>query len=313
MSTKLDKYIHEYFEEICEEDTLATLGLRDEYIGASDIGSCLRKAFLSKQQKEKKHDLNQLIIFERGHVAEEIVAKMLRRLNPTPQVEVTGSTIFGMDIKAHIDFVLSSKKREVVIEVKTTSVPVDSPYESWILQVQMQMGLLKNKLPKKNISGYIVAMDLNTGWLKTFKVVPNQLLIDIAFKRANTLAKGIKFNIEPKSELEAFCSWCNFKENCPSTCSNSKKELPEDVKRVVRKLGELKQAEKELKANKAFLLEFMEATNIKNAKVDDTSITLVTRNNQYDIDLQKLKIEEPEIYSKYRKTTGNTYTYLKYV
>ena len=47
-------------------DTESSLGDRSTYVGASDVTSCLRKAYLSKIQPVE-HSLEQMIIFERGH------------------------------------------------------------------------------------------------------------------------------------------------------------------------------------------------------------------------------------------------------
>lgn len=101
--SKLEKFIEMNLPKVLAEDTASSLGDRSKYIGASDIGSCLRKGYLSKIQKVE-HDIAQHIVFERGHIAEGIVAKMLRGTPYREQVEVAGKASNGYDIKAHIDF-----------------------------------------------------------------------------------------------------------------------------------------------------------------------------------------------------------------
>jgi len=188
--TELDIYIETNLPKVLAKDTQNSLGDRSKYIGASDIGSCLRKAYLSKKQKVE-YDIAQHIVFERGHLAEGIVEKMLQGTNYTTQVEVCGKADNGFDIKAHLDFTVNNNKETVVIEAKSTSIPVDEPYESWIIQIQLQMGLLQKKYPNKQIRGYVIAIDVNSGWYKTFKVSQNQTLFDIAMNKKRNLESSL--------------------------------------------------------------------------------------------------------------------------
>mgnify|MGYP003427267098 FL=1 len=61
-------------------------------------------------------------------------------------------------------------KEVVIVEAKSTSNPIEQPYDSWVLQTQLQMWLLKNNKDynRKTIRGYIIAIDVNSGWYKTF-------------------------------------------------------------------------------------------------------------------------------------------------
>jgi CRISPR-associated exonuclease Cas4 len=60
---------------LSKQHTEETLGDRRSYLGASDIGQCSRKVVLERISP-KEHDLTTLLRFERGHMAEEIVAKV---------------------------------------------------------------------------------------------------------------------------------------------------------------------------------------------------------------------------------------------
>ena len=310
--TELDFYIEESLPKIIAEETKKSLGDRSKYIGASDIGSCLRKAYLSKKNIVE-HDIAQYIVFQRGHIAEQIVEKMLHDTNYTTQVEAKGKASNGFDIKAHIDFTIDSKKEIVVIEAKSTSMPVDEPYESWILQIQLQMGLLQKRYPNKLIRGYVIAIDVNTGWKKTFKVSQNQTLYDIAYNKANILAEALQKNKEPLAEQQLFCSKCPFKENCPALNSKTTSLLPLEVEKHIKKLGLLKKYEKESWSIKKLLKDFMQVTNKNVAKVNNTTIQLVSKENNYDMDVARFKIEEPELYSKYRKKNDNSYSFVKVI
>lgn len=310
--TELDFYIEESLPKIIAEETKKSLGDRTKYIGASDIGSCLRKAYLSKKHVVE-HDIAQYIVFQRGHLSEGIVEKMLQGTNYSTQVEAKGKAVNGFDIKAHIDFTINSKKEIVVIEAKSTSMPVNEPYESWILQIQLQMGLLQKKHPNKLIRGYVIAIDVNTGWKKTFKVSQNQTLYDIAYNKANILATALYKNEEPLAEQQLFCSKCPFKKDCPALISKSTTLLPLEVSKYIKKLGLLKQYEKEAWSIKKLLKDFMQVTNKNVAKVNNTTIQLVSKENNYDMDVARFKIEEPELYSKYRKKKDAPYSYVKVI
>ena len=101
--TKLDAFINKNLPKVLAEHTVNSLGDRSTYIGASDIGGCLRSSYLGKKQKVD-YDISQHIVFERGHLSEGIVAKMLEGTPYKTQVEAIGKADNGFPIKAHIDF-----------------------------------------------------------------------------------------------------------------------------------------------------------------------------------------------------------------
>ena len=114
-----------------------SLGDRSKYVGASDIGGCLRKSYLDKINPQEK-DAQTLAVLLRGHLAESLVAKALDAQNIKYQTQVELQEDF---IKAHLDFVFCSPKECVVVEVKSTNNIPDTPYTSWVLQIQLQMYL----------------------------------------------------------------------------------------------------------------------------------------------------------------------------
>lgn len=311
--SKLEKFIEMNLPKVLKEETLQSLGNRSEYIGASDIGSCLRKSYLSKTQNEV-HSVKQQIIFERGHLSEGIVAKMLKGTPYKEQVEVTGKTNNGFPLKAHIDFVVDFGIECVVIEAKSTSRPVDEPYDSWILQVQLQMGLLKSQCDKenKNIRGYVIAIDVNTGWYKAFSVNPNKVLFDMAMNNANILADGLVNKKCPNGEEQLYCSSCSFKGDCPAINRGAVEQLPNNVKEVVEKIKTLNNVEKEIKSQKALLKEYMVATDKTKVKSNDFTVSFVNVKGKDGIDVKRLKDEKPEIYNEYYKQQ-NGFSYVKII
>lgn len=311
--TKLDVFINKNLPKVLAKETANSLGDRSTYIGASDIGGCLRKAFLSKQQKTE-YDIAQHIVFERGHLSEGIVAKMLEGTPYKTQIEACGKADNGFPIKAHIDFVVDFGSELIVIEAKSTSIPVDEPYESWVLQTQLQMGLLKPIYKDKIIRGYIIAIDVNSGWYRTFEVAPNGTLYNIALENANKLANALKTNKCPDGELQLYCSKCPFKSDCSAVTKGADKQLPINIKANIRKLKSLQSAEKEIKKIKDEIKSFMEATNIKVAKCNDITVSLNEfSQDKYSIDMGKLRVEQPNIYAQYRTISTNKTKYLKII
>lgn len=311
--SKLEKFIEKNLSKVLKEETLKTLGNRSEYIGASDIGSCLRKAYLSKTQNEV-HSVKQQIIFERGHLSEGIVEKMIKGTPYKEQVEVIGKTNNGFPVKAHIDFVVDFGSECVVIEAKSTSIEVDEPYDSWILQVQLQMGLLKSQCDKenKNVRGYIIAINVNTGWYKAFEVKPNKTLFDIAMNNANILANGLVNKQCPDGDEQLYCSSCSFKGNCPAINRGFVEQLPNDVKKVVEKIKTLSSVEKEIKSQKTLLKEYMIATDKTRVKSNDFTVSFVNIKGKDGVDIKRLKNEKPEIYNEYYKQQ-NGFSYVKII
>ena len=60
--------------------------------------------------------------------------------------------------KFYLSLFVDFGKEVVVVEAKSTSNPIEQPYDSWVLQTQLQMDLLKKNKEYKNktIRGYIV-------------------------------------------------------------------------------------------------------------------------------------------------------------
>ena len=312
---KLKQFIDKNFPKVLAKETELSLGDRSKYIGASDIGSCLRKAYLSKTE-HVEHSIAQHIVFQRGHIAEQIVEKMISSTPVSKQVEVKGKAENGYEIKAHIDFTVDFTDSIVVIEAKSTSLQIDQPYESWILQVQLQMGLLmqqqKRKRKYKEIRAYIIALDVNSGWYKTFEISPNKALFDIAMSRVDILANALVSKTEPAAEVQLYCSKCAFKHDCPAITKMTEENLPADVAEIVSKLVKVKEVEKEIKEMKNQLKSFMESTKISIAKAGNNTVSLVKRRGKKTVDTDLLQQVAPDIYAQV-ECHGDGYSYLKVV
>lgn len=168
------------------------------------------------------------------------------------------------------------------------------------------------KYPNVDVRGYVVAINVNTGWHETFEIKPNSMLRDISLQRANTLAEALVSKIEPEAEVQLYCSKCDFKANCPAVTKLTQNTLPEDVQKVVEYIAEKAYVEKEIKAAKKQLEEFFEATGMKYAKAGDKTVSYHTNSGKETIDIQLLKAMYPDIYEQV-KCRDKGYSYIKVV
>ena len=233
------------FREALKKDTENSLGDRSRYIGASDISGCLRSSYLSKVAK-KEDDISQLLTFERGHQFENIVRKFLYGETFKEQVEIKNAkTSNGFPLKPHLDFVIYDKERKkaTIVEAKSTKNIIEL-YESYVLQIQIQMGLLQEQCGNKwTVNGLIFVISTESEY-GIFPVEQNKTLFDMAMQRADVLADAIKKGIEPEAEIQAYCSMCPFKGDCKAVSKGVDKQLPFNIKSSIRKLKTLQKAEK---------------------------------------------------------------------
>ncbi len=73
---KFDEFVAKNLPKALKKDTEQSLGDRSKYIGSSDIGGCLRKAYLDKTTNYE-HDLATLIRFQRGMLLKALLKKCL--------------------------------------------------------------------------------------------------------------------------------------------------------------------------------------------------------------------------------------------
>ena len=306
--SRLEAFIERNLPKVLKEESIASLGDRKQYVGSSDVGGCLRKSYLDKV-RDTEYDMATLIRFERGHLSEGIVRKMLTGLEVQEQVEVKGM-VHGFGLKSHIDFMLENKDECVVVEAKSVGSSITEPYSSWVLQVQYQLHLLKINR-NKPVRAYIVAIDLNSGWFKTFEVAYNETLAQMALRRATQLINAIKQNQEPNAEEQLYCSMCPHKADCP-LMNAGVVEVQGDMQQLARELADLnnqkKELEKVLDAKKAEMEEFMRTAKIQKVRAENNFISLTNDLSYSSIDTKVLKQEEPELYEqllgKYGKETS---------
>lgn len=304
---KFDIFVAQNLPKALKKASLQSLGDRASYVGSSDISSCLRKTYLDKTS-ENDYDLTTLIRFQRGHIAEGIVKVMLDGLNPISQLELN-SSYEGATLKAHIDFALENKDEIVIVEVKSVSTTVSEPYLSWNLQVQYQMAMLA-KSKSKNIRAFVVAINVNTGWFKSFEIERNEALTQIAFEKAKKLSLALQSKVEPEAEIQLFCGVCPHKATCPLMLKGAN-ELNGELLSVAQSLillnAKKKELESELDEKKAILEEYMRSHNVKKLQVNDSFITLSNDTTSTSFDTKALQKDNPDLYEelfkKYQKSS----------
>ena len=238
---------------LSKQHTAETLGDRRNYLGASDIGQCPRKVILERIN-QKEHDLATLLRFERGHMAEEIVAKVFAAAGFTNferQVEINVSSDV-VPFLVHLDFIFTSKidKVKSILEVKSGSVP-STPYGSWESQLYIQMGALIEQYPDYTIKGALLSLDLANGEIGFFSGYNPDKTV---FQSLKTKAEGIWSDYQAMlqgDEVELttvpglLCGgYCNHLLDCPRFAAQ---EAP-DMAGIVEDLQHLQAEEKSLKA-----------------------------------------------------------------
>lgn len=295
---KFDEFVAKNLPKALKKASLQNLGDRASYVGSSDISACLRKTYLDKVS-EVEYDLATLIRFQRGHIAEGVVEAMLDGLNPTCQLELN-SSYEGVELKAHIDFTLETKDEIVIVEAKSVSSQVSEPYLSWNLQVLYQIAMLA-KNTSKNIRAYVVAINVNTGWFKSFEIEKNEALTKIAFDKAKSLVNALQNKQEPDGEIQLYCASCPHKITCPLMLKGASElsgELLEVAKDLITLNAKKKELESELEEKKAIIEDFMRSSNAKKLQAEKAFITLSNDTVITSFDTKALQKDNPDLYEK---------------
>lgn len=270
-----------------------SLGDRSTYIGASSATGCLYKAYMDAIEKPAV-DSKQIFVFERGHQLEEMIRKGLNGLgwneinsidehrlgmkSVIHQEEVCGIGDYGF-IKAHIDFVFVSLKELVIKEIKSSATLPLSPYLSHIYQVQLQMWLLKQRYPDRNVRASVVYHNWDTGESIDYPIEENTALLNIALDQAVTLWNAFQQQTAPKPTQQLYCSKCAYKGSCPALCFGAETDLPEDLIELASRLSDYKLADKSMRKLKENFKALLISAGLKKAVIGENVLEIV--NGQY--------------------------------
>lgn len=306
------------------------LGHRSEYLGASEVGTCLRHAIASKLTPEAL-DLESMGRMLSGRALENEVVQLVRtalngRLRNTGrnQMEVEHPEF---PFKAHPDgrIIGDTPDGDGVLEVKTASSAAFKRYKSeglpqnYVDQVQAQMGL----------SGLSWAMVVlvsreNLAELATFRIEFDADHYACLEERARRWHQAMQqdspleyFDGEPD---RGYCYSCPFKTDCPAHLSLRKASEAGKISDTIRlqlecQIEELEQLEREVEPLEARVGELraqikdtLMAYALGKVVVQAGSAQMVT-STRTSFDAKALQRDAPEIHERYLKTS--TYSNLR--
>jgi CRISPR-associated exonuclease Cas4 len=254
--------------------------------------------------------LEQQIVFERGHLAENIIHESLIRhceddVNNFVASQCEVAYPGNKNIKAHIDFVLSKTDVEskptlrTVIEVKTATM-VSEPYDSWVSQCIFQQGLLMLENPEIQVQGYVLCLDLKTGKIAEFKVEYDDEVFKNLIERAEYLLdllnqKEIDFAVIPQKE-SVLCGYCAFQADCPAY--QDKGDIPEDLQGLIKEYFQINVMKKDFDKKLDVLKEQITAYGPFKANIEGIKASY-TCSKMMSLDIKALKLNEPELAEMY--------------
>ena len=263
MSDQLMLTLQAALQQFAQEQSVATLGDRATYLGASDIGACPRTTILTKLHPPE-NDLITLLRQRRGHMAEEVIATAFTVAGFTnfkrqTEVRFAGDT----PVMAHLDFVFVSESRKslAVLEVKAPEKIPDYPYGAWETQLYLQMGLLADSFPGYTVEkGAILAVNFGDQGMRLFNgYMPQTIIYQGLINRAEGIWQQYQAYCAgdlttPVMEIGPLCGYCPFLKDCPKFEAEEVRELTETVEILLELQHQQKDLEAELSLRKGNLL-----------------------------------------------------------
>ena len=304
--SKLQAFLEKALQEKSRKDS-AHLGNRSLYIGASDIAGCPRKAVLARRHPPI-FDTRTLLKFARGHAAEDLVAQIFQAGGLNPDREMALIHPDYPFLECHVDFHFRFRREDGrgrihVLELKSCDgIPLE-PYGSWINQLHVQMGFVLLHNPGWEISGSILAIDLNSGqWQEFNGFAPQELVFEVL------LNKGIHIweclddpNFEPAIERGLLCDHCPYRIGCPAFAGEVL--IPVEILRMAQAFlasyARKSQAERELKKFREDILSYI-GGNFRGSAQDILLNSWEVAPSEV-VDAALLKQKYPEIYEEVKK------------
>ena len=263
MSDQLMVTLQAALQQLASQQTVETLGDRSTYLGASDVGSCPRKTILNKLNTPEA-DLVTLLRYQRGHMAEEIVASAFTAAGFTNfQRQVEVRHVGAVPVMAHLDFVFISEARKTmaVLEVKSPENIPEHPYGSWETQLYLQMGLLADSFPDYTVEkGAILAVNFGKQGMQLFNGYSPQTMIykGLIDRAANIWDQYQHYSNGDRTtlamEASPLCGYCPFLKDCPKFEAEEVQELTESVAILTGLQHQQRELEAEISMRKSDLL-----------------------------------------------------------
>lgn len=188
----------------------------------SEIGNCMRKVWYSyKIPKETEKELRR--VFWIGEMIHNFVVDVIKS-DKNPSVELHAAEFpFAVPVD---DFVISGRvddivllkvdNKKILVEVKSTGdiSYVTEPKEGHVIQLLLYMQALGI------FDGFVLYIEKNTLATKSFPVIYETKLIDLALNRFRTLHRHLLTHALPDPEarivktLQWMCGKCSYREEC---------------------------------------------------------------------------------------------------
>ena len=309
----------------CRLEQNARLGNRRSYIGASEVGSCLRKVVASKFTPEP-FDTPSMGRMLAGKAMENEVVQLVR-LALNGSLRNTGRNQMeavhpDLPFLAHPDGKIVGEDGDGILEVKTASTALFKRYkndglpQSYIDQVQAQLGL-------SGLSwGLLVLVSReNLAEVETFRIPYSPVSFEHLVERARTASEAMKLGFLPSGEPErGYCFSCPFAKDCPEHQAQRKAlsdGLLPDVTRLELEcqLEELAGLESDLEPMQERVTELRNRfkdhlldSGVGRVALDGGTVQLVA-SSRTSLDGKALQRDAPEVYERYLRT--NTFSTLR--
>jgi CRISPR-associated exonuclease Cas4 len=297
----------------------ARLGNRRSYVGASEIGSCLRKVVAAKLTPGP-FDAASMGRMLAGRAMENEVVQLVR-LALLGSLRNTGRNQLELEhpelpFRAHPDGRIIGDTGDGILEVKTASAilfkqfKADGLPQAYLDQVQAQLGLAGLSW------GLVVLVSReNLAEVETIQIPFDPLSYECLVDRARTAAEALRLACLPSGEPgRGGCHGCPFAEECPEhqaqrkalsdgqlpdvTCLELEYELEElaglesDLEPIQRRISELRDR------LKAHLLE----TGLSRVQLEGGTVQLISSTRD-SLDGKALQRDSPEVYQRYLRSS----------
>lgn len=318
--TLLPIHLHEALQSRLESNT--RLPNRQQYLGASEVGNCLRYS-VAKKLTPESFDAPSMGRMLAGRAMENEVVQLVRmalngRLRNTGrnQLEVQDSTL---PFKAHPDGRImgdADEDGDGVLEVKTASAAVFKKYQSeglpqqYIEQVQAQLGLAGLHW------GLVVLVSReNLAEMSTFAVKFDPAIYSNLLTRAKAWHEAMICGDLPDGEPNrGYCYNCPFSSSCPQYMAQRKSvsegNFPElarlELECHVEELAGLESALDPLQQRSTELRERIKNT-LHDLGADRVSLAGATvsivGSSRTSFDSKSFQREAPDMYQRFLKTS----------
>jgi len=301
----------------------ARLGDRTQYIGASEIGSCLRRVVCSKLYPEPFDNASMGRMLAGKALENEVV--QLVRIAINGQIRNTGRVQLDLQhptlpFRAHPDGrITGDADNDGVLEVKTASSATYKRFQSeglpanYISQVQGQMGL-----SKLSWALVVVVSRENLAEMAQFTIRfdPEHFA---ALERRATLAAAVLQDVNLLDQLEGetengFCHTCPYSDHC--TAFQTKREagkrgeIPEvtrlQMECALEELSELEAISGPAQERIAELRDQVKAALLNSGAskvlLDNGTVQMV-ESSRTSFDSKSLQREAPDLYNRFQKTS----------